>query len=101
MSGEETLREMPLLGQEALVAAWEYYVSHTEEIDRALWRNEAVMVENVTNIPDSFLLRGWLLGLTLDEICNAFEPPLPMQAVEFLNKFTAADSSTDPVMQEH
>src|SRR5438874_2468585 len=48
-SDQELLSEYdPPLTQDDLDAAWDYYEQHREEIDQALWENQAVMIEHDT-----------------------------------------------------
>ena len=81
------LREMfrPPLTQEDLDAAWAYAAAHPEEIERALWLNDAVMIEHDgVNVPADFVRQGRRLGLSDEEIRDAFEPPLTQQALDRL-----------------
>jgi uncharacterized protein (DUF433 family) len=77
----ETFR--PPLTQEDLDAAWAYADAHLDEIERALWLNEAIMLEQTgADVLADFIRRGWRLGLTDAEIRDAFEPPLTQQTLD-------------------
>ena len=83
LSDEQILSRHPGLTRTDLEAAWEYYRSNPGEIDRALWENEAAMVDPVGgNVPVTFLLRGRELGLSDAEIRDAFEPPLGQDVLD-------------------
>jgi uncharacterized protein (DUF433 family) len=82
---DAALREMfrPPLTQDDLDAAWAYAAAHPDEIERALWLNDAVMIEHDgAGVPADFVRRGRGLGLTDEEIRDAFEPPLTQQALD-------------------
>ncbi len=73
----------PPLTQSDLDAAWDYYDSHRNEIERDLWLNQAVMVEPSDDQPAAwFLVAGHRLGLSDEEIRDAFEPPLAAARLE-------------------
>ena len=65
----------PDLTAEDLEVAWAYAQANPNEIERALWANEACMVERDGTIPHDLVHRGRLLGLAEDEIRAAFDPP--------------------------
>ena len=78
----DILRAMPELTPDDLAAAWEYASEHPDEIDRSLWENEACMVEHDgRDVPGKLVRRGRQLGLSDDDIRNAFEPPLSLEAL--------------------
>lgn len=71
------LRAVEGLTPADLQAAWEYAAAHPREIERALWENEACMAQNDgRHIPAELVRRGRQLGLSDEEIRDAFEPPL-------------------------
>lgn len=75
----QILDAYPSLTPHDLEAAWDYYRAHPLEIDRALWENEACMIEyDSSDLPNDMIQRGRELGFTDAEIREAFEPPLPM-----------------------
>jgi uncharacterized protein (DUF433 family) len=82
--------EQPLTEAE-LEAAWAYYEQNHDEIERAIWQNQACMFEQQSGptlqlkgaqrflhgtIPLEFLEQGRRLGLDDEQIRDAFEPPL-------------------------
>jgi uncharacterized protein (DUF433 family) len=80
---EQILRHVPDLSAADLEAAWEYYRQNPDEIDRALWENEAVMIEHDgKEVPTWFLVRGRRLGLSDEQLRDSFEPPLPQSALD-------------------
>src|SRR3954452_3101136 len=88
-SDEAILRDHPTLTRDDLAAAWAYADSHPDEIERCLWRNEAVMVEHEGgNVPPEMIQRGRRLGLSDEEIREAFEPPLAPAALDHLLRQT-------------
>jgi uncharacterized protein (DUF433 family) len=73
----DILRSLPELTRADLAAAWEYAAGHPDEIERSLWENEACMVQHDgRNVPSALVQRGRQLGLSDDDLRNAFEPPL-------------------------
>ncbi len=75
----------PPLTQEDLDAAWAYAKAHSDEIERALWFNEAVMLEQPgAEVLADFIRQGRRLGLTDAEVRDAFEPPLTQQALDHI-----------------
>lgn len=76
------LDDYPGLSQADLDAAWDYYRDNPIEIEQAIWLNDTA-----ANIPDGVappawvLVSGQLLGLSDDEIREAFEPPLAPDAI--------------------
>jgi uncharacterized protein (DUF433 family) len=77
-SDTQMLAAHPSLTTQDLQAAWDYYRAHPNEIERALWENEACMIEyDGGELPLEMIRRGHELGFTDDEIRDAFEPPLP------------------------
>src|SRR4051812_24168055 len=76
-SDEAILVDYPQLTPDDLAAAWAYAASHAKEIERSLWLNEAAMVEHDGgNVPADFIQKGRRLGLSDEQIREAFEPPL-------------------------
>jgi uncharacterized protein (DUF433 family) len=79
----EILRRLPDLTTADLEAAWDYYQRNLEEIERALWENEAVMIEHDgKDVPTWFLVRGRRLGLSDEHIRESFEPPLSQSVLD-------------------
>lgn len=84
----------PPLTRDELAAAWEYYASHQSEIDRAIWENQAAMLDKTTrSIPVWFVERGRRLGLTELELCAAFEPQLTTAELESAWREVAANQA--------
>ena len=82
-SDADVLRAFPDLTADDLAAAWDYAAAHPDEIERALWENEAGMVlQGAGPVPAELVRRGRRLGLTNEEIRNAFEPPLSQEALQ-------------------
>lgn len=78
----DILRALPDLTAADLTAAWEYAAAHSEEVEKALWQNEACMVEHDgRHVPIELVQRGRRLGLSEAEIRDAFEPPLSPEAL--------------------
>src|SRR5690348_3160441 len=70
----DILRSLPDLTAEDLAAAWGYAAEHPDEIERSLWENEACMAEHDGwDVPPDLVRRGRQLGLSDDDIRNAFE----------------------------
>lgn len=75
---KQILQSHPSLTQEQLNAAWDYYRANPMEIERAIWENEACMIEYDTeSIPSEMIQRGRDLGFDDDQIRDSFDPPLP------------------------
>jgi uncharacterized protein (DUF433 family) len=82
VSDSAILKAHPALTQADLDAAWGYYRDNALEIDRAIWENEACMIEYAPRkLPFAMIQRGRELGFTEDEIRDAFDPPLPVGAL--------------------
>jgi uncharacterized protein (DUF433 family) len=81
LADEEILRRVKGLTLADLDAAREYAAAHPVEIERALWENEACMVEQGHTVPPELVRRGRELGLSDEAIRNAFEPPLSQEAL--------------------
>jgi uncharacterized protein (DUF433 family) len=78
---KDILRAVQGLTLVDLKAAWDYAAAHPGEIEKALWENEACMVEHDGRaVPSELVHRGRQLGLSDQEIRNAFEPPLSWKA---------------------
>ena len=74
---ERILSAFEGLTDDDLRAAWEYAATHSAEIERALWLNEACMLRHDgSNVPSEIVRRGRQLGFTDPELRDAFEPPL-------------------------
>jgi uncharacterized protein (DUF433 family) len=77
VADDRLLVDYPSLTPADLDAAWAYYRSQPIEIEQAIWFNDTA-----ANVPDGepppawVIVAGQLLGLTDDEISNAFELPL-------------------------
>jgi uncharacterized protein (DUF433 family) len=77
MTDAEVLNSYPTLTPADLDAAWEYYRRNPLEIERAIWVNDtAANVPDGVQPPAWVIVSGWMLGLSDDEIREAFEPPL-------------------------
>jgi uncharacterized protein (DUF433 family) len=103
ISDETLLEHHPNLTPADLDVAWRYYSEHPQEIEQAIWENDACMLEHEeadsssersswivkypdaergyacvrnTPIPVWFLVRGRQLGLSDERIRDAFFPPL-------------------------
>ncbi len=88
MTDDAILRAVEGLTPADLQAAWEYAAAHPREIERALWENEACMVQHDgRHVPAELVRRGRQLGLSDEEIRDAFEPPLSQEALR--NALTA------------
>lgn len=71
------LDDYPGLMQADLDACWDYYREHPIEIEQCIWLNDtAANVPEGTPPPAWVLVSGRLLGLSTDEIREAFEPVL-------------------------
>src|SRR5437016_1996831 len=69
MADERLLAAYPGLTPEDLVAAWLYAAAHLREIERALWENEACMIQHDgMDVPPAILRRGRELGFSDAEI---------------------------------
>jgi uncharacterized protein (DUF433 family) len=79
----DVLDDYPTLTQANLDAAWDYYRENPVEVERAIWLNDTA-----ANVPDGvpppawIIVSGRMLGLSDDEIREAFEPPLPATALD-------------------
>ena len=77
MTDAAVLDQYPTLTQADLDAAWDHYRANPVEIEQCIWFNDTA-----ANVPDGapppawVLVSGRLLGLTDDEICETFVPPL-------------------------
>jgi uncharacterized protein (DUF433 family) len=79
----DILRSLPELTPGDLATAWEYAAAHAGEIERSLWENEVCMVEQVGRpVPAKLVQRGRQLGLSDEDIRNAFDPPLSPEALQ-------------------
>jgi uncharacterized protein (DUF433 family) len=73
----DLLEDYPSLSSADLDASWDYYRGHPNEIEQAIWLNDTA-----GNVPDGVkppvwvIVSGRMLGLSDDEIREAFEPPL-------------------------
>jgi uncharacterized protein (DUF433 family) len=79
----DILRSFPDLTPDDLTAAWTYAAAHPDEIERSIWQNEACMVaHDGRDVPPALVRRGRALGLSDEDIRNAFVPPLTQEALE-------------------
>lgn len=78
----ELLESYPSLTAADLEAAWEYQRLNPLEIERNIWENQAVMEEQGSDRRLALLVRGWQLGLTDENLCAAFLPPLSVAEVQ-------------------
>ncbi len=82
-SDADILGSLPGLTESDLASAWEYADAHVDEIERALWENEACMVSSEDGEARVELVRrGRQLGVNDEDIRNAFEPPLSREALK-------------------
>jgi uncharacterized protein (DUF433 family) len=76
------LEYYPHLTAADLEAAWDYYQHNANEIERAIWYNDAA-----GNVPEGLTPPAWVvvsalqMGIPENEICDAFDPPLAPQAI--------------------
>jgi uncharacterized protein (DUF433 family) len=76
-SDSALLADYPGLTPADLDAAWDYYRQHPAEIEQAIWHNTiAANHEPGTPVPAWAVVYARLIGLTDDEVRNAFDPPL-------------------------
>jgi len=76
-SDVEVLASYPVLMQDDLDAAWDYFRHSPLEIEREIWLNDvAGNVPPGTPVPAAAIVAGLLLGLDDDAIAEAFDPPL-------------------------
>jgi uncharacterized protein (DUF433 family) len=81
-SDAEVLDSYPTLTQADLAAAWDYYRDNPVEIEQSIWLNDtAANVPDGSPVPAAVIIAGRLLGLDDATIREAFEPPLPQDAV--------------------
>ena len=74
---EKILEAYPSLSLPDLEAAFQFARDNPVEIERAIWRNDTVMIDRGQNGHTSTVVRtGRDLGFTDDEIRESFEPPL-------------------------
>ena len=83
-SDSHLLVDYPTLTASDLDAAWEYYREHPLEIEQAIWFNDtAANVPAGEQPPAWVIVSGGLLGLSEQDIGEAFDPPLaPHDLVE-------------------
>lgn len=71
----QSIQEPPT--QEDLDAAWAYAEAHSEEIEQEVWLNDAIMLEPAqVESSEDFIQQGRRIGLSDDQIRDAFDPPL-------------------------
>ena len=71
------LEDWPALTQADLDACWDYYREHPVEIEQSIWLNDtAGNVPAGTHPPTWVLVSGQLLQVPVEEICEAFDPPI-------------------------
>jgi uncharacterized protein (DUF433 family) len=76
-SDAEVLDNYPSLAPGDLDAAWEYYRQNPLEIEQAIWHSVASLnVPPGAPVPPWVIVSGRLLGLTEEEVRDAFDPPL-------------------------
>lgn len=76
-SDEDLLEAHPGLTLEDLAAAWEYYGQHPIEIEREIWFNDtSANVPDGEPVPNWVLVAGKRLGLSDEELCELFVPPI-------------------------
>lgn len=74
---ERLLEAYPSLTADDLAAAWEYYGQHPLEIEREMWFNDtAANVADGEPVPNWVLVAGKLLGISDEELCESFVPPV-------------------------
>lgn len=77
MTDGELLSMYPTLTPADLDAVWDYYRENPVEIEQAIWLNDTA-----ANVPDGvpppawIIVSGRMLGLSDEDIREAFEPPL-------------------------
>jgi uncharacterized protein (DUF433 family) len=77
MTDAEVLNAYSTLTPADLDAAWDYYRANPLEIEQAIWLNDtAANVPDGARPPAWVIVSGRMLGLSDDEIREAFEPPL-------------------------
>ncbi len=78
----EVLDDYPSLKQADLDAAWDYYQKNPLEVEQTIWLSDtAANVPDGTPVPAAVIVAGRLLGLDDATIREAFEPPLPQEAI--------------------
>ena len=81
-SDARLLEFYPHLTAADLEAAWDYYHHNANEVERDIWYNDtAGNVPEGTPPPAWVVVAGLRLGIAEDELREAFDPPLPPQAV--------------------
>jgi uncharacterized protein (DUF433 family) len=81
-SDESVLDSYPGLTADDLSAAWDYYRDNPLEIEQAIWLNDtAGNVPEGEPVPAGVIVEGKLLGLDDATIREAFDPPLPADAI--------------------
>jgi uncharacterized protein (DUF433 family) len=76
-SDDRILEAYPSLTAADLEAAFAYAAENSAEIERAIWLNDAVMIDRARKgLPAAVVRRGRELRLSDDDIREAFEPPL-------------------------
>jgi uncharacterized protein (DUF433 family) len=79
---ERQIEYYPHLTSTELEAAWDYYQHNANEVEQAIWYNDAAgNVPERTPPPAWVIVSGLQLGIPEDEICDAFDPPLSPRAV--------------------
>jgi uncharacterized protein (DUF433 family) len=80
---EKILESYPSLSPADLEAAFQFARDNPIEVERAIWRNDTVMIDRGQNGHTSSVVRkGRDLGFTDDEIRESFEPPLSLAEFE-------------------
>jgi len=71
------------LTQTDLDASWAYFAAHPQEIERNIWENQVSDVEREKEpLPVWLVVTGQRLGLSDEQISEAFFPPLSPQDLE-------------------
>lgn len=79
---ERLIEYYPHLTAADLQAAWDYYQHNANEVERSIWYNDvAGNIPEGTPPPAWVIVSGLQLGIPEDEVRDAFDPPLPPQAI--------------------
>ena len=77
ISEAQLLADYPGLTRDDLDAAWDYYREFPVEVEQAIWLNDtAANVPPGRSVPSWILVAARLLGLSDQQIREAFDPPL-------------------------
>jgi uncharacterized protein (DUF433 family) len=87
------LDSYPILTADDLAACWDYYRKAPLEIERDIWFNDTAANEAPDgSVPAWVVVAGLLLGLSDQEVCESFLPPLTPAEVEAAWEAYRADS---------